>query len=40
MNAELSETMRAWLLGFGMQTTELLAHRKLLAQSTAHITIY
>jgi len=31
MNAEISETMRAMLLGFGMQIHELLAQRKFVS---------
>jgi len=41
MNAEISETIRARLLGFGMQIPELLAQRKFVsaachAYSNAH----
>jgi len=32
MNAEISETIRARLLGFGMQIPELLAQRNLIRQ--------
>jgi len=31
MNAEISETIRARLLGFGMQISELLAQRKFVS---------
>jgi len=37
MNAEISETIRVWLLRFGMQIPELLTQRKLRhAHSNAH----
>jgi len=36
MNAEISKTIRAWLLRFGMQIPELLEKRKFAAECHAH----